>query len=723
MSAARPSGEKQNFRPAVSRDNRTFAGMKKGLMNRKAVPPQAAEKPVKLEKFGDVRVDPYYWLREKENPEVLAHLKAENAYFDRVTEPLRKFEDKLYHELKNRFKDRDESVPVLYKGYLYQIIYPAGKEYPVFVRSPEKFPHKKEIYFDANQRAEGKKYYHTELLKPDPSQNLLAFAEDFTGDLMYEIRFKNLKTGKLYPEVLRRTSGSGAWARDGKTFFYIRKHPVHHRHYRLYKHILGTPQEEDILIYEETDPEFGLDVNMSKTEDFIYLTASSNTTTEYRYISASAPDDAFRIMQPRKKGVEYYPYHLGKNEFLVTTNEKGASNFKILHARLENGKWIPGNEFLAHRKDVLLEELEVFDNWIALTERQNGLTRLRIMSLDKTTDYYLPFSEETYTIYIGQNPDPRSRKLRFVYNSLTTPPSVMEHDIDTRKTVILKEEEIADGKFDKENYRSLRLWAPGRDGTRIPVSLVWHKNIDLFADNPLLLYGYGAYGITVDDNFSRNRLSLLDRGFVFAIAHVRGGEYLGRQWYEDGKLLKKKNTFYDFIDVARHLIRQGITSPEKLFAMGGSAGGLLTGAAINMEPRLFKGIVAQVPFVDVLTTMLDENLPLTTGEYEEWGNPREKTYYDYIKSYSPYDNVAPRAYPDILITAGINDAQVPYWEPAKWAAKLRQNNTADSLILLRTDLNTGHAGASGRYAYLKDVAREFAFLLDLAGKIDADENV
>ncbi len=681
-------------------------------MRKDIIPPKPEKRPVRLEKFGDVRIDNYYWLRERENSKVRDYLEQENAYFKKVTEDIQDFENLLFEELKARLKEEDESVPYKFKDYFYQTKYPKGKEFPVFLRWKKE--QEKEIFFDANERGENRTFYQPGGLKISPDDRLLAFGEDFIGRRLYEIRFKDLKSGTIFPEVLKNTTGTGVWAQDSRTFFYVKKHPETLRAYRLYKHILGTPVEQDKLIYEETDPEYDIHVSKSKTQAFIYMVISANTTTEYRYIHSNRPEDAFKIFIPRKKGVEYYPYHLKNEDFLLVTNEQ-AENFQILRGKLDQTFQIQ-SVFLAHRKDTLIEELEIFDKWLAITERNNGLTRIRILTYDKNKDFYLDFPEETYTVYLGMNPEMDSRRLRYVYNSLTTPASIMEYDTETGNTEVLKEDEVADGQFDKNNYASVRLWATGRDGTRIPVSLVWNKKIKLRGNNPLLLYGYGAYGITVDDSFSKNRLSLLDRGFVFAIAHVRGGEYLGRKWYEDGKLLKKKNTFYDFIDVAVFLISEGITSPEKLYAMGGSAGGLLVGAVANMVPDLFHGIVAQVPFVDVLTTMLDESIPLTTGEYEEWGNPNEKKYYDYIKSYSPYDNVVAQAYPNILVTAGFHDSQVQYWEPAKWVAKLRDYNTAGTLILLYTDMETGHSGATGRFKSLRDTARDFAFILDLAGK-------
>ncbi len=683
-------------------------------MKTNIVPPEPRKKPVELKKFDDIRIDPYYWLRERENPEVVAYLEEENDYFRKVTSDTEKFKENLFEELKSRLKDEDESVPYKYKQYYYQTKYPKAKEYPVFLRWETGREKDKEIFFDANERAAGRDFYHPGGLKISPDDKILAFGEDFQGRRLYEIRFKNLATGKIYDEVLTGTTGTGVWAQDSGTFFYVVKHPETLRAYRLYKHTLGTDPATDELIYEETDPEYDIHVSKSKTEAYIYLIASANTTTEYRYIPAGRPGAEFKLVEKRRKGIEYYLYHLHDTRFLAVTNDK-AVNYKLIRGDLNQsmGEW---EEFLPHRPDTLIEELEVFSDFMALTERNNGLTKLRLLSYDRKNDIYIDFPEETYTVYIGMNPEMDSKKLRYVYNSLTTPASVLEYDVRTKETVVLKEDEVAGGRFDKDNYRSVRLWAPGRDGTRIPVSLVWHKDTDLYQNNPLLLYGYGAYGITVDDNFSRNRLSLLDRGFVFAIAHVRGGEYLGRKWYEDGKLLKKKNTFYDFIDVAKYLISEGITSPGKLYAMGGSAGGLLMGVVANWAPGLFHGIVAQVPFVDVLTTMLDENIPLTTGEYEEWGNPNKKVFYDYIKSYSPYDNIEAREYPNILATAGFHDSQVQYWEPAKWVAKLRDHQTADRVILLHTDMKTGHSGATGRYKSLYDTARDFTFILDLADK-------
>ena len=680
-------------------------------MKKSPQPPRAKQKPVRLEKHGDIRIDPYYYLRERQNPEVIRYLEDENRYFEAVTRPIKPLQQALFDEMRLRIKDEDESVPYTYKNYRYQVRYPAGQDYPVYLRWPKHNPEAKQILLDANKRAHGHDYYQPASVKISPDDRTVAFGEDFSGRRLYEIRFRHLENDQIHGhEVLTHTTGSGVFSACGQYFFYVRKHPETLRAYRLYRHRMGTPPEEDKLIYEETDTRYDIHVSRSKTEAYIWLVAAANTTTEYRYIPANQPLQDFRLFRPRRHGTEYYPYHIGGDRFLVVSNEDDAENYQIL---LQQGIEQPAiQSFLPHRSDTLIEELEVFDTWLALTERHNGLTRLRIMDYTKQTDYYIDFPEETYTTYMGINAEMESDVLRYGYNSLTMPASVMEWNIRTRQSQILKTEEIPGG-YDPSLYESRRIWVPARDGKQIPVSMVWRKDRLSPGGNPVLLYGYGAYGITVDDHFSRNRLSLLDRGFIFATAHVRGGEYLGRQWYEDGKLLKKKNTFYDFIDVARHLAGMSLVDEQHLYAMGGSAGGLLMGAVANMAPELFRGMVAQVPFVDVLTTMLDESIPLTTGEYDEWGNPHEKIYYDYIKSYSPYDNVAPRHYPHMLITTGLHDSQVQYWEPAKWTAKLRDMNTGKRLILLHTDMQTGHGGKPGRYASLEDTARDFAFLIHL----------
>ncbi len=671
-------------------------------------PPVAKKKPVELVKHGDVRIDNYYWLKERGNPEVIDYLNKENEYYQSIASNYNKLEDKLFDELKSRIKEEDESVPYYENGYYYQTKYFKGKEYPVYFRRKGSLDAPEEILFDENKMAEGHAFYQLRGIEISPDNKLAAYGEDNIGRRKYTLRIKNLETGELLPDKIENTTGSAVWANDNKTLFYTRKDPETLRAFQIYKHKLGEDPAKDELVYEEKDDTFDTFVTKSKSGKYIYIGSFSTLTSEYRYLPADQPEGDFKVFAKRKRGVEYNLFHRG-NEFYILTNKDKATNFKLMktpESKTEMENW---QEFIPHRKDVLLDDVEVFNDFMVLQEKENGLNRLRILT-DKE-DYPIDMDEETYTLHISYNPEMDTRKFRYVYTSMTTPASVLEYDIDTKKSTLLKEQEIPGGKFDKNNYESVRLWATVRDGVKVPVSLVYKKGLKLDGKNPLLLYGYGSYGITVDPGFSSSRLSLLDRGFVFAIAHIRGGEYLGRPWYENGKLLKKKNTFYDFIDVSKYLIDQKYTSPEHLYAMGGSAGGLLMGAVINYNPELYKAVVAQVPFVDVVTTMLDESIPLTTGEYDEWGNPNEEKYYYYMKSYSPYDNVEAKEYPNLLVTTGLHDSQVQYWEPAKWVAKLRDLKTDDNILLLHTDMDTGHGGASGRFKSLRDRAREYAFLI------------
>ncbi len=678
-------------------------------MNKTEVKPPVAKKiPVKLEKHGDVRVDNYYWLKERENPEVIEYLNKENDYFHEMTSSYNKLENTLFEELKSRIKEDDESVPYYENGYYYQTKYFKGKEYPVFYRRKGQLEAKEEVIFDENEMAEGHAFYQLKGIEISPDNKLAVFGEDTKGRRQYVLKIKDLSTGKILEDKIENTTGSAVWANDNKTLFYTRKDPETLRAFQIYKHRLGEDASKDELVYEEKDDTFDAFVTKSKSHKYLYIGSFSTLTSEYRYLPADQPDGEFKIFAPRKRGVEYNLFHRG-NEFYILTNKDNATNFKLMKTTAGKTSMDNWREVIAHRPNVLIDDVEVFDDYMVLQEKENGLNRLRIIT--EKEDYPIKMDEETYTLYMAYNPEMKTRKFRYIYTSMTTPSSVIEYDIDTKKSTLLKEQEIPGGKFDKNNYESVRLWATARDGEKVPVSLVYKKGLKLDGKNPLLLYGYGSYGITVDPGFSPSRLSLLDRGFVFAIAHIRGGEYLGRPWYENGKLLKKKNTFYDFIDVSKFLIDKKYTSPEHLYAMGGSAGGLLMGAVINYNPELYKAVVAQVPFVDVVTTMLDESIPLTTGEYDEWGNPNEEKYYYYMKSYSPYDNVGPKKYPNLLVTTGLHDSQVQYWEPAKWVAKLRDLKTDDHLLLLHTDMETGHGGASGRYKSLKDRAREYAFIL------------
>jgi len=672
-------------------------------------PPIAKKKPVKLVKHGDLRVDNYYWLKERENPEVIDYLNRENEYYNEVASSYAKLENTLFEELKSRIKEDDESVPYYENGYYYQTKYSKGKEYPVYYRRKGSLEAKEEVLFDENKMAKGHSFYQLKGIEISPDNHFAVFGEDTKGRRQYILKIKDLRTGEILKDVIENTTGSAVWANDNKTLFYTRKDPETLRAFQIYKHTLGEDPANDQLIYEEKDDTFDSFVTRSKSGKYIYIGSFSTLTSEYRYLSADTPEGNFKIFAPRKRGVEYNLFHRG-NEFYILTNKDKATNFKLMktsEGQTDMNNW---KEVVPHRKNVLIDDVEVFNDFMILQEKENGLNRLRVLS--ENEDYPIKMDEETYTLYLSYNPEMDTHRFRYIYTSMTTPTSVLEYDIDTKKTTLLKEQEIPGEKFDKNNYESVRLWAPSRDGGKIPVSIVYKKGLDLNGKNPLLLYGYGSYGITVDPGFSSSRLSLLDRGFVFAIAHIRGGEYLGRPWYENGKLLKKKNTFYDFIDVSKFLIDKKYTSPEHLYAMGGSAGGLLMGAVINYNPELYKAVVAQVPFVDVVTTMLDESIPLTTGEYDEWGNPNEEKYYHYMKSYSPYDNVEAKKYPNLLVTTGLHDSQVQYWEPAKWVAKLRDLKTDNKLLLLHTDMETGHGGASGRYKSLKDRAREYAFLIN-----------
>ncbi len=671
-------------------------------------PPIAKKIPKKLEKHGDIRMDNYYWLRERENPEVIDYLNAENDYYNAMTQETNELENTIFEELKSRIKQEDESVPYFENGYFYQTKYFKGKEYPAYYRRKGSLKAKEELIFDVNQLAQGHNYYHLTGLEISPDNNIAAYGEDTVSRRKYTLKFKDLTTGKYLKDEIKNTTGHAVWANDNQTVFYTRKNPETLRAYRIYKHILGNNPENDELVYEEKDDTFDVFVTKSKSNKYIYIASFSTLTTEYRYLDANNPKGKFKIFARRSRGVEYNLFHRN-NEFYILTNKDDATNFKLMKTSENQTEMNFWKDVIPHRKEVMIDDVDIFDDFMVLQEKENGLNRLRIIT--KSDDYYIQMNEETYTIYVSYNPEMKTRKLRYVYNSMTTPSSVIEHDLDTKKDKVLKEQEIPGGKFDKNNYESVRLWVTARDGKKVPVSLVYRKGIKLDGKNPLLLYGYGSYGITVDPGFSSSRLSLLDRGFIFAIAHIRGGEYLGRPWYEDGKLLKKKNTFYDFIDVSKFLIEKKYTSPEHLYAMGGSAGGLLMGAVINYNPELYKAVVAQVPFVDVVTTMLDESIPLTTGEYDEWGNPNEKEYYFYMKSYSPYDNVEAKNYPNLLVTTGLHDSQVQYWEPAKWVAKLRELKTDNNLLLLHTDMEVGHGGASGRFKSLRDRAREYAFLL------------
>lgn len=678
--------------------------------------PKAPKIPKKLEVHGDERIDPYYWMNDRTDPAVIAYLKEENQYYEHNTNHTLNFREELFQEIKSRIKEDDETVPYRYNGYWYRTRYETGKEYPVYTRWEDVNKSEETTLFDCNEMSKGFEYFHLRGISVSPDNTMATYGIDIVSRREYDIRIRNLATGTEYDEVLKGTTGSAVWANDNKTIFYTAKDPVTLRANRIYKHKLGTNVEEDILVYQESDDTFNTFVYKCKSKKYIIIGSYSTMTTEYRILDANDPEGKFEIFSPRQRGLEYSIYHYEDN-FYVLTNKDGATNFKLMKVGEKNTSSSNWQEFVPHRDEVLLEDVEIFKDFYVLSERVQGLNKLKISRWDNSESYYLPFESETYVAGLHINPDFDSVILRYVYNAMTTPYSIIDYNMETGVKEVKKVQEVLGGSFKEENYRSRRVWAKAADGARIPISLVHHKNTRPDSSCPLLLYGYGAYGSTVDPYFSVARLSLLDRGFIFAIAHVRGGEYLGRPWYEQGRLLYKKNSFTDFIDCSRYLIEQEYTSPDHLFAYGASAGGLLMGAVINMASELFKGVIAAVPFVDVITTMLDESIPLTTGEYDEWGNPNEKEYYDYIKSYSPYDNVRSGAYPHMLVTTGLHDSQVQYWEPAKWVAKLRDLKTDENRLYLDTNMDTGHGGASGRFKALRETAKEYAFLLDLEAKI------
>lgn len=677
-------------------------------------PPKAKKTDKILEIHGDRRVDPYFWMNERENAEVLKYLEEENAYCDFVMEDTQDLQNELFEEMKARYKKDDESLPYFFNEYWYIVKYEDGKEYPIFCRKHQTLENPEEIILDVNVLAEGEQFFEVGSVAVSPNNELATFSSDNVGRRIYNIQFKNLKTGEILADQIPNTTGKAVWANDNQHIFYIRK-DKNLRAFQVYRHKIGTDSNEDVLVFHEKDDAFDVNIFKTKSLEYIFIASSSTISDEHRFIPAADVFAEWKVIQPRTDDLEYSVEHF-EDEFYIITNADGATNFKLVKTKVENCGIENWEDVIPHRENILLEGFEIFKNYLVLEERNQGLLQIKIIENHTGESYYIPFSDPTYTAYIGLNLEFDTEKLRYGYTSMTKPSATLEFDMKEKTSKILKQQDVLGGKFLQENYISERIWAPARDGKKIPVSLVYHKNTAKSAETPLLLYGYGSYGHTVDASFSNVRLSLLDRGFIYAIAHIRGGEYLGREWYEDGKMLFKKNTFFDFIDAAKYLVSENYTSPKHLYAMGGSAGGLLMGAVINFEPELFNGIVAQVPFVDVVTTMLDDTIPLTTGEYDEWGNPNKKKYYDYMKSYSPYDNIEQKKYPNILITTGLQDSQVQYWEPAKWTAKLRDLKTDSNILIFKTDMSSGHGGASGRFESLKEDALEYAFLLKLERK-------
>lgn len=681
-------------------------------MIEKLQPPVAKIIPAELEKFGDLRIDNYYWLNDRENPEVIDYLNQENEYYQKMTAHTKDFQTELYEEMKARIKEDDESVPYLYNGYYYITRFETAKNYPIYSRKKGSLLAAEEILFDCNVLAEGQAYFKLGGMSISPDNKLAIFSTDVVGRRIYTLQVKNLETNEILEDKIEKVTGSAVWANDNKTIFYSKQDEQTLRSDKIFKHKLGASQEADELVYFEKDETFNVDISKSKSRKYLAIESGSTLTSEYRILNADNPDGKFTVFQKRKRGVEYSINHYN-DSFYILTNKDDADNFKLMKTP-ENAttaeNWV---EIIGHREDVLLEDIEIFANYLVLDERTGGLNKIRIMSWDGKEEYYLPFDSETYTAFTSTNVDFDTEILRYSYQSMATPSSIIDFNMRTKDKEIKKEQEVLGGAFDKNNYIEERVWATAKDGTKVPISMVYRKELKKDGKNPLLLYAYGSYGHSMDAYFSSTRLSLLDRGFIYAIAHIRGGEDLGRHWYDDGKLLKKRNTFIDFIDCSKYVIEQKYTSAAHLYAEGGSAGGLLMGVIINESPELYNGVIAQVPFVDVMTTMLDESIPLTTGEYDEWGNPNVKKYYQYMRTYSPYDNIKKQHYPNMYVSTGLHDSQVQYWEPAKWVAKLRTYKNDNTVLYLDTNMDAGHGGASGRFEALKELAKEFSFLLDL----------
>ncbi|GAB7256404.1 S9 family peptidase [Polaribacter sp. OB-PA-B3] len=692
--------------------------------------PVADKEITTLEKHGDVRIDNYFWMRlsdaqklsevrDKHTTKVINYLEEENIYHDKVTASSRNFEENLFEEMKGRIKEDDSSVPYKSNGYFYITRFEKGMQYPIFSRKKGNLDAEEQILFNVNELAKDFDYFQLGGLNVSLDNKLVIFATDTVSRRQYFLRIKNLETGEIYKDIIENTTGASVWANDNKTIFYTKKNPHTLRSEKIYRHVLGTPTSEDVEVYHEKDETFNAYVTKSKSDKYIIIGSSSTVSTEAQFLDADNPTGKFTMLQARERDLEYSVSHF-EDHFYLLTNKDDATNFKLMKTpvtKTEKKNWV---DVIPHREDTLLEDFSIFKEYLVLEERTNGLNRIRIKRWDNVEDYFLPFTEETYSVGVYANPDFDTDVIRYSYTSMTTPASIIDFNMKNKSKEIKKEQEILGGKFKKENYKSERVWVTARDGKKVAVSLVYHKDTVLNKNTPLLQYAYGSYGYTVSDGFSSTRLSLLDRGFVYALAHIRGSEYLGRNWYEDGKMLNKKNTFTDFIDCSKFLIENNYTSAAHLYAMGGSAGGLLMGAIVNMNPELYNGIIAAVPFVDVISTMMDESIPLTTGEYDEWGNPNDKKYYDYIKSYSPYDQVKAQDYPNILVTTGFHDSQVQYWEPAKWVAKLRELKTDNNILLLRTNMEAGHGGASGRFDSLKETAKDYSFLLALEDKINIE---
>ncbi|MDJ0653504.1 MAG: S9 family peptidase [Xanthomonadales bacterium] len=679
-------------------------------------PPDAQQRPRELIEHGDVRIDNYYWLRDddRKDPDVIAYLEAENAYTETMTAHVKTLEDTLYEEMVSRIKQDDSSVPLKVDDYWYYSRYSEGQEYPVFARRKGSEDGPEQVLVDVNELAEGYEFFQVGNYKVSDDHRIIAWAEDTVSRRQYTIRFKNLDTGGMYPDRLENASASMAWAADNRTLFYIRKDPQTLLGYQVYRHRLGTDPADDVLVYEEKDNAFYLGVFRSKSRDWIYIASSATITSEVRVLAADQPEGDFQVFLPRETGHEYSVTDAG-GRFFVTTNWD-AENFRVMETSLEQSAdkstW---TEVIPHRDDVLIHAVEPYNDYLVINERSDATRKLRVLPrTEGGREFFIESDEAAYTMYLGANAEIDSHVLRYGYTSLTTPFSTYDYDMRSGERELKKRAPVL-GDFDPANYGTERISITARDGTEVPVSIVYRKPFELYAERPLMVAGYGSYGSSRDPSFSIANLALLDRGIVYAIAHIRGGQEMGRKWYEDGKMFNKINTFTDFIDVTRGLVEKGYGDSERVFAMGGSAGGLLMGAVINMAPELYRGVIAAVPFVDVVTTMLDETIPLTSNEFDEWGNPKIKEQYDYMLSYSPYDQIKAQDYPNLLVTTGLHDSQVQYWEPAKWVAKLRDHKTDNNRLLLKTDMEVGHGGSSGRFKRYRDRAFMWAFMLDLAG--------
>ncbi len=679
-----------------------------------SAPPKAKKVPHVFTEHGHRRIDNYHWLRDdsRSDPQVLDYLKAENAYYEANMATTGDLRQRLYDEMVSRISQEDQSVPYKLGEYYYYRRYKTGQEYPVYARKHGSLDAPEELLVDMNQRATGHDYFHSNNQSISHDHHILAFSEDTVGRRQYAIRFKDLRTGELLPDVIENTTGALEWAKDNQTVFYVRKHPVTLLPYQVYRHKLGTSSDEDKLVYEEKDNTFYTSLGSTRSRDYIVIHLGSTTKSEVRLLDADNPEGEFRVFLPREDNHEYDIEQLG-DDFYVLTNWQ-AKNFRVMKTDLAHaGDKSAWQEVVPHSEDTLIYDIQANKDFLAIEQRENGIRGISLLDWKTGKRIDLPSDEGAYTMHLGYNPDQLSELVRYRYSSLTTPATVFDYNVKNGERTLLKQDKVL-GDFSPSDYVSRRLFVKVRDGELVPVSLVFRKAPQPLNQRPLLVYGYGSYGHSVDPVFSSARLSLLDRDFVYAIAHVRGSQAKGRRWYEDGKLLKKKNTFNDFVDVTQGLVKAGLGDAKRVYASGGSAGGLLMGAVVNQAPSLYHGVIADVPFVDVVTTMLDEDIPLTTGEFDEWGNPKDKVYYDYMLSYSPYDQVKAQDYPNMLVTTGLHDSQVQYWEPAKWVAKLRDMKTDDNLLLLRTNMHAGHGGASGRFQHYKETADAYAFLLKLA---------